>query len=798
MSHRYSDNLYSYPGLGNDEDIEGTAGPQQDQGHNQNASQHIYDFSSGPSYNSPFSPPELEEDPSIEPTMTGDSKAREAARLSGRDIPDEDIYNADERHGDTTHQHPPSQIDDAGYPALPMSRSAYATPSAHSQPQQAAYYPYIPSQAGNSSSSGPYIPRTSGSPYAAYPQHRQSTTSSHGSSSPFPFEAPPAYTPSPTSASPTSPLNSHAASSTSYQTFPQATTPSTSSSSNDSMGRPDESTGLLQGRGPESMGGNPGDGPENVRPKWTERVKSRLPSRETVKKTLLVLIVAVLLLGIVTDSRDLEWDDLDPYPPSRPDHGRGGGGGHNGDTSPSKPPAMQYPDLDNELDWFGRYHCGGGGGNHKRLTETHDVTFSSSKHLTINQERLERDGDSHHYDTYVQVQGEVILRRSGKDTPGPSTIVLDVIVNDDRIPIATDWNPNDQVFTIKTPDGLNTGERNRKLCATVKLTVWVPEDAELNYLQITTIHLGVQLLDNLSLTVNTLAKIDAVASNIISAFSGSASKGAVTLRKDKTPPSDTSPDSFAFHPRKCEAGTTSGQIYGVWPLHDSLTLKTTSGDIKVGIEPQENWDKDSQATTAELSIRSSSGDVDFREHGASSSSSKLPQRDYLVDVHTTSGNVHALAAFGLSATVKSTSGTLKLELLPVLKSSSDDDSHPVEVSTSSTSGTTYITVLDPLYFSSSTKSSPALRNIHNQHTSTSGDYHLSLPSVWEGEIVMTSLSGKLGVAGKDVKLIKSGEKWPGFNKELVARKGEVGGDKGEGSRVRVGLTSGSGEVKVGL
>lgn len=303
MSHPYSDNLYSYPGLGNDEDIEEAAGPQRDQGQNQNASLHIYDFTSGPSYNSPFSPPDLEEDPSIEPSMTGDSKAREAARLSGRDIPDEDIYNTDEQ-GETTHQHQPSQIYGVGYPSLPVSSSTYVTPSAHSQPQQAAYYPHIPSQANDSSSSNPYIPPTSGSPYAAYPQHHQSTTSSQGSSSPFHFEAPPAYTPSPTSASPTSPLNSHAASSTTYQTFPQATTPSSSSSA-DSMGRPDESTGLLQGRGPESMGGHPGDGPENVKPTWIERVKSHMPSRETVRKTLLVLIVAVLLLGIVTPSTNV-------------------------------------------------------------------------------------------------------------------------------------------------------------------------------------------------------------------------------------------------------------------------------------------------------------------------------------------------------------------------------------------------------------------------------------------------------------------------------------------------------------
>lgn len=292
MSHPYSDNLYSYPGLGNDDDIEEASDHQHEQRQIQNAFLPVDNFidnTSGSSFNSPFSPPPLDEDPSLDPSMTGDSKAREAARFSGSG---EDVHNANE--GDTAHR---SSRIDGGYPSLPASSSTYATPSTHPPQHQAAYYPHFPSQAGSSSS--PYIPPTSGSPYAAYHHQHHQSTSGQGSS-PFPLEAPPAYTPSPTSASPTSPLNSHIASSTTYQTFPQVTTPS---SSTDSMGHPDESTGLLN-RGPESMG-NPGGGPDNVKPTWAARVRNRLPSRETVRKTLLVLIVAVLLLGIVTPSSNV-------------------------------------------------------------------------------------------------------------------------------------------------------------------------------------------------------------------------------------------------------------------------------------------------------------------------------------------------------------------------------------------------------------------------------------------------------------------------------------------------------------
>jgi hypothetical protein len=309
--------------------------------------------------------------------------------------------------------------------------------------------------------------------------------------------------------------------------------------------------------------------------------------------------------------------------------------------------------------------------------------------------------------------------------------------------------------------------------------------------------LGVQLLDNLSLTVKTLARLDALAGNIISASSGGKKDG---VSSKKEIPHDTSPDTYAFRPRRVEGCTTSGQISGVWPLSDSLILKSTSGDIRIGIEPQPNWDS-SSSEKAELAIRSTSGGVDFRTHGVTGKTPQVPNRDYVLDVHTTSGNVHGLAPLSSGATVKSTSGSLKLGLLPVLvsKEAGEDDSNskPVEVSTSSTSGTTSVTIFDALYFSPSGSSTQPLRNIHNQHTSTSGDFHLYLPVSWEGEIVMNTLSGKLGVSGKDVKLIKNGEQWPGFNKEIVARKGDVGGDKGEGSRVKVSLTSGSGEVRVG-
>ena len=142
---------------------------------------------------------------------------------------------------------------------------------------------------------------------------------------------------------------------------------------------------------------------------------------------------------------------------------------------------------------------------------------------------------------------------------------------------------------------------------------------------------------------------------------------------------------------------------------------------------------------------------------------------------------------------------MKLEVLPVLEVGSEaGDDREVSLSTGSTSGDTEVAVLEPLWVGADggvfvDAEGRALRVLTSTHGSTSGNVKARYPGSWEGDISLASLSGRLSVGGKGVKLIKAGGEWPGVNKSLVARKGE----KGEGGKIVVKTTSGDVDVLVG-
>lgn len=99
-----------------------------------------------------------------------------------------------------------------------------------------------------------------------------------------PSEAPPAYTPSPTS--PTS-----TGSPTNYRTFSQS-----------SMGRPEEAQGLLAGHHrPESMADHGEEELYDAEPAWRERVKRRLPwfNGRNCRAVLLCLVLLLITVGFL-------------------------------------------------------------------------------------------------------------------------------------------------------------------------------------------------------------------------------------------------------------------------------------------------------------------------------------------------------------------------------------------------------------------------------------------------------------------------------------------------------------------
>lgn len=488
---------------------------------------------------------------------------------------------------------------------------------------------------------------------------------------------------------------------------------------------------------------------------------------------------------------------------------------------------MTYPDVDHGFSWDAKYTCKDD--QIVRPTETFDVSFDPDSSLTVVQKIHDDDG---HGWSDVQVQGAVVLRRSGSDTPG-SAVVVEAIVNDDSLTIDTSWDAEYQTLVVTVPRRLSWDYGNQRPCINVKITVWVPEDGALDKLKVDTVHLDIRLLDNLSLSVLKHTKLSSIVGSAISALSV-ADSGRIDNVFGVGAPEDFpfQPGSFRFRSRFIEVKTTAAPIKGSWPLYDYLGLQSTSGAIKVYIEPKEA-DRDAPKP-AILYIQSFSGNVEFREPiydaadmfgqlqalnatGADATAvdgraeQLLPPRDYSLDVHTTSGDISGAAAFSSTASFRSTSGDLSVDLLPVLdRSLTKADAKAASLQTSSTSGKTNVRVLEPLWVDSLSKSSadgssysagllgagdspPPLRCLYGKHRSTSADIQVTYPGSWEGDIELSSLTGDLKVAGDGVKLIKAGSEWPGINKSLLARKGE----KGAGAKLKGESTSGDVDVVVG-
>jgi hypothetical protein len=504
---------------------------------------------------------------------------------------------------------------------------------------------------------------------------------------------------------------------------------------------------------------------------------------------------------------------------------------------------MSYPDVDGDVRWDPAHFCRDA--QIERHKQTYGVDFGTDKELIL----VERSNDDHHPGWgSVHVQGAVILRRADPETES-AVVTVETIVTDDRLRVYSSWDAEAGALELIVPRTVEWGRDRARACVNFKVTVWVPEGSSLRHLVTDVEHLDIKLLDNLSLSVADGSKLSSIVGTITSASTGVSTRDNDNLLQEAVA---TPPPNYHFHSRIIDVRTTSANINGAWPLYDYLGLQSASGNIRVAINPHPA-EEGAEAKPAMLYIKTLSGDVDFREpiHTAEGTfrigqtlpgtadrqralaraEARLPPREYRVDVHTTSGDIVGAAAFGAAAGFRSTSGTISLELLPVLDATlAEEGAREVELSTASTSGATDVKVLEPLWVddlvsgaaqgqgqgesvrrgyvgmeapdvaTSATAVGAAgggkgkpLRCLSGLHTTTSAKIKLRYPASWEGDISLSTLTGSLQVGGEGVKLIKAGSDWPGVNKMVLARKGE----KGKGGKVQGRSTSGDVDTWVG-
>lgn len=361
---------------------------------------------------------------------------------------------------------------------------------------------------------------------------------------------------------------------------------------------------------------------------------------------------------------------------------------------------LAYPPYDGEMPWAETDLCAPN--EIKYPTQTFKVEFSESRNVSFFQD-VKKNNPSGGRD--VRVSGEVVIRRAGNGTPGPG-ITLESVSNDDQIALDLDWDDVEQRLYVLSPLSIpwpsNTAETP---CLQIRSTVWVPPGSVLDSLNVESVHLGVKLLDNLSIQLNNFARLASTIGTVVAATDGEKDPKQVML--------EGPPKSFTLDSRYIEVKTLSNAIAGSWPLYDYLGLETVAGSIRAGIVPKEAL-KD-KPRPAILYVHSTSGPVELHEPVEAAAAALtmesqgtavgatardiIPPRQYGVDLYTMSGTVKGSVAFSHSCKVHTTSGNIDLTLLPVydksqIQSSGDASS---TLQTSTTSGTTVVHVMDALW-----------------------------------------------------------------------------------------------------
>ncbi|KAK6825388.1 hypothetical protein PG987_012882 [Apiospora arundinis] len=639
----------------------------------------------------------------------------------------------------------------------------------------------------------------------------RSLPSSRGRSASVYSDAPPAYTPSSTSPlSPTSPINQ----ARNYSTITHAA----------NMGIEDQ---RLLSRDPESMG-SPND-EESVRPAWRQRVRRRLPVWVTWRTTLLASVLLIASMGFLASSYRVVKDDksntIRPSPAvpiKQP-----------ADTAPLDPPppgGPPNPDLP-ALQPLESTHC-------KNATfrfpeQIMAVKFSKEKYFSFVEEMAFHKGHSD-----VSIAGQVNIRKV--DATGNPRVILEIVTNDPDLRVDVNADEADQMMKVTVPKHTESSDPDMRPCMEMRATIYVPENAELKEMGIKTVHLDILTLDDLSLKVAEYTRLVSDLGNIMSA----AEKSRTYTASEMTPLAGAkdyifvpAKNTYQFNSRLIEVQTVAGSIGGTWPLYDLLGLHATAGNIQASIAPKPVLEVDPKP--AVLSLSTVSGFLSAAEpiHELD----QMPIREYLVDLKSTSGRIHGALAFSTGIDLKSTASDIAVDLLPVLDSSKVNATHPAQLETGTTSGTTAVRVLDPVWFagwSASPAPAPAsnkipptplshaaaaaaaankrdanpaapitltamatleqvkdvssaaglatqpLNCLSGVHKSTSGDIGLKYPSTWVGNLVGESTAGKLGVTGKDVRVVKSTS---GLGRsELLAYKGQNGGASSIQTRSMIG------------
>lgn len=734
------------------EDLYFTGG-EQDDGHSDYAD-HLSPsdgyFASGSSSNVNNVPSIMVPDPTVRESQSQSQSENkdEAEATKALQARQESLLNSTAR-GDSQ----PQALSAQDFIDSQLQRSAPSTRSDSTRDQPPTIYTPPTSYAPSSSTATSHPASTSRQPYRPSP--------SPGRTLSLYSEAPPAYTPSHTATTPLSPSR-EADQISNYGSI----------SSSSSMGIENE---RLLGRDPESMG-EPGGEPV-YSPRWSRRIRKRFPWLNWKVALFALVLLAVTFGFLINGYKAVRGDSGKTIRPALPEEG---------DISPSEPTTPDEPSDPAQPGSPAKQPLQGTycqDAKYRFTDQIMAVDFSKGKNLTFVQGVTGHSGNMN-----VRVGGQVNLRKL--DEGGYPRVVVEIITNDDLLRLDSYIDTDDQKMSITVPKKFLSDNTEEGPCVEMRATIWVPQDAELQQLLIGTVHLDILTLDDLSIRVDEYTKLSSTIGEI-----------AAGLSKPKTyelPPSSGSdaPDftfvpakeSYMFDSRIIELYSTTGGVSGNWPLYDVLGIHTTSGNVMTSITPKPA--SETAPKSAILSISSVSGTIHANE--PIHQQSDIPLRDYLVDVKSTSGGMHCALAFGKGIELKSTASDIAVDLLPVLDSGALSPNEPAQLETVTTSGTTAVRILEPIWYGAqSAAATPDFNCLQAVHKSTSANIGLRYPQSWVGDLQADTTAGSLTVKGKDARVTRSSGGWGGS--KLTAYKGKSGG----GSTISVKTMLGSLDATLG-